>query len=97
MYNLIEYSDNYADTRGSLWQFKRDEANMNNGNPADVTADDSTSFKYNSSLLGNPAAAGANALLSDAKIVVPLKYVSSFFRSLEMQNPYIHLSTTKSI
>ena len=25
MYNLIEYSDNYFDTSGSLWQFKRDE------------------------------------------------------------------------
>ena len=25
MYNLIEYSDNYSDTSGSLWQFKRNE------------------------------------------------------------------------
>ena len=25
MYNLIEYSDNYSDTSGSLWQFKRDD------------------------------------------------------------------------
>ena len=25
MYNLIEYSDSYSDTSGSLWQFKRDE------------------------------------------------------------------------
>ena len=31
-YNLIEYSDNYSDTRGSLSQFKRnEEQNMNNG------------------------------------------------------------------
>ena len=30
MYNLIEYSDNYSDTSGSLWQFKRDEAPANN-------------------------------------------------------------------
>ena len=37
MHNLIEYSDNYSDTSGSLWQFKRDEQNMNNGNPANVT------------------------------------------------------------
>ena len=29
MYNLIEYSDNYSETSGSLWQFKRDEQNMN--------------------------------------------------------------------
>ena len=25
MYNLIEYSDSYSDTSGSLWDFKRDE------------------------------------------------------------------------
>ena len=25
MYNLIEYTDNYSDTSGSLWDFKRDE------------------------------------------------------------------------
>ena len=32
MYNLIEYSDNYSDTSGSLWQFKRDEISANNAN-----------------------------------------------------------------
>ena len=32
MYNLIEYSDNYSDTSGSLWQFKRDEVPANNAN-----------------------------------------------------------------
>ena len=30
MYNLLEYSDNYADSSGSLWQFKRDESPMIN-------------------------------------------------------------------
>ena len=29
MYNLIEYSDNYSDTSGSLWDFKRDEIDNN--------------------------------------------------------------------
>ena len=48
MYNLIEYNHNYSDTSGSLWQFKRDEQNMNNGKPANVTTADS-SFKYKSS------------------------------------------------
>ena len=38
-------------------------------------------FKYTSSLLGAPNATGA---LENAKIVVPLKYLSNFFRSLEM-------------
>ena len=50
MYNLVEYSDNYSNTSGSLWQFKRDEQNMNNGNPTNVTTVDSSSFKYKSSL-----------------------------------------------
>ena len=49
MYNLIEYSNNYLDTSGNLWQFIRYEQNMNNGNPANVTTDDSSSFKYKSS------------------------------------------------
>ena len=49
MYNLIEYSDIYSDTSRSLWQFKRDKQNMDNENLADVTTDDSTSFKYKSS------------------------------------------------
>ena len=33
MYNLIEYSDNYSHTSGSLWGLKRDDT-VNN---ADVT------------------------------------------------------------
>ena len=40
MYNLIEYSDNYSDTSGSLWQFKRDEENMKNENPVNLTTGD---------------------------------------------------------
>ena len=56
MYNLIEYSDNYSDTSGSLWQFKRDEiiGNIN------LTNNNSSSFKYNSNLIGNTDADGAN-------------------------------------
>ena len=38
MYNLIEYSDNYSDTSGGLWQFKRDDVPANN---ADLTIDNS--------------------------------------------------------
>ena len=29
MYNLIEYFDNYADSSGNLYQFKRDESPIN--------------------------------------------------------------------
>ena len=30
MYNLSEYSDNYSDSSGSLYHFKRDKSPMNN-------------------------------------------------------------------
>ena len=91
MYNLLEYSDNYAVSSGSLWQFKRDEQNMTDaGNPENVTTDDSSSFKYKSSLLGNPNATG---VLRNTEIVFPRKYLSNFFRSLQISliNCKIHL------
>ena len=78
MYNLIEYSDNYSDTSGSLWGFKRDEIVDN----ADVTNDDNApSFKYKANLIGNTE---NNGTKNGVKIAVPLKYLSNFWRSLEM-------------
>ena len=79
MYNLLEYSDNYADSSGSLWQFKRDEQNINNKNPADVTTADSSSFKYKSSILKTIN----NEVLENVERPVPLKYLFNFFSSLE--------------
>ena len=84
MYNLIEYSDNYQDSSATLNQYKRDEPPNNNVN---LMADNSTSFKYKVNLLGNIAAADPdNARVGrlNVKIVVPLKYLSNFFRSLEI-------------
>ena len=53
MYNLIEYSDNYVDSPGGLYQIRRDESPMNNaGNPSNVALENSKSFKYKGSLLG---------------------------------------------
>ena len=54
MYNLIEYSDDYSDTSGSFWGFKRDEINTD----ADVYTANSSSFKYKSSIIGNIEADG---------------------------------------
>ena len=71
MYNLVEYSDNYSDTSGSLWQFKRDEIEGD----VDLTVNaqhipnNSSSFKYKSSFITNR---------NGVKIVVPLKYLSNF-------------------
>ena len=81
MYNLIEYSNNYSDTSGNLW--KRDEENMNNGNPVNVTTDGSSSFKYKSSFIGESTAVGGNRVFKNVRIAVPLKYLSNFWRSLE--------------
>ena len=75
---MLEYSDNYVDSSGSLYQFKRDEQNMNaDGNLANVTTRDSSSFKYKSRFLESPNTTG---VLTNAKVVVPLKYLSNFFR-----------------
>ena len=80
MYNLIEYSDNYSDTSGILWQFKRDEKNMNNRNLSNVTTADSSSYKYKSSFF-KPLNATVNGVFTDVNIAVPLKYLSNFWRS----------------
>ena len=81
-YNLIEYSDNYSDTSGSLRQFKRDEVPANN---VDLTIDNSQSFKCNAALLEKTADRNNGKIsVKDAKVVVPLKYLSNFWRSLEM-------------
>ena len=73
MYNLIEYSDNYSKTSGSLWQYYKDEPNDN------IT--DSESFKSKIKITGKTPAAGNT---KDVEIIVPLKYLSNFWRTLEM-------------
>ena len=86
MYNLIEYSDNCQDSSATLYQFKRDEPPEDDA-VADLTADNSDSFKYKIKLLGNVTEAAGNAAgvrRLNVKIVVTLKYLSNFFRSLEM-------------
>ena len=82
MYNLIEYSDNYQDSSATLYQYKRDEP-PEDDTVADLTADNSSSLNYKISLLGNPIVAN-NIARINVKVVVPLKYLSNFFRSLEM-------------
>ena len=78
MYNLIGYSDNYSDTLGSLWNFKRDEI-TNNANATNY--DNAPSFKYKSALICNSEDDGTK---NGVKIAVSLKYLSNFWRSLEM-------------
>ena len=82
MYNLIEYSDNYQDSSATLYQYKRDEPPEDDA-VADLTVDNSSSLKYKISLLGNPVVAN-NIARINVKRVIPLNYLSNFFKSLEM-------------
>ena len=95
LYILIEYSGNYSDSSETLFQFKRDESPMNNdGNLLNVALNNSSSFQYKASLLGKVTVVDGNdRLLGNTKIVVPLNYLSNFFRSLEMPlvNCKLHL------
>ena len=82
IFNLIEYSDNYQDLSATLYQYKRDEPPEADAVP-NLTADNSSSFKYKVSLLGDRNFAGGIVRLN-VKVAVPLKYLSNFFGSLEM-------------
>ena len=73
MYNLIEYSDNYAKTTGSLWQYFRDEADDN--------IEESELFKSKIKITGKTP---DDHDKKDVEIMVPLKYLSNFWRTLEM-------------
>ena len=73
MYNLIEYRDNYAKTSGSLWQYYRDEPKNNLPN--------SESFKFKIKVTGTTPNDDNE---KDIEIMVPLKYLSNFWRTLEL-------------
>ena len=75
MYNLIEYSHNYAKTTRSLWQYFRDEPVANN----DIEY--SKSFKSKIKITGKTPNDDNE---KDVEIMVPLKYLSNFWRTLEM-------------
>ena len=85
MYHLIKYSDNYSKTCGNLWQYYRDELILNaNGDIANFPADNnnSASLKFKTKTAGKIA----NNDRKDVKLRVPLKYLSSFWRTLKCIN-----------
>ena len=73
MYNLIEYSDNYSKTSGSLWQYYKDDPNNK--------LRDSESFISKVKITGKTP---NNGNAKDVEIIVPLKYLSNFWKTLEM-------------
>ena len=66
MYNLIEYSDNYSRTSGSLWKYCRDEPNNN--------LTDFESFKSKIKITGKTP---DDCTTKDVEIISPLKYLSN--------------------
>ena len=83
VYNSIEYSDNYSKTSGILWQFCRYvpavDANgaITDFNEANATTD---LFNLKVKLTGQTDNNGTK----NAEIMIPLKYLSNSWRTLEM-------------
>ena len=95
MYNLLEYSNNYNKTTGSLWNFYRDE-------PSNPLSSNSDSFKYKISITGNtynidekitgdddnevnnPKYDANKAGKNDTEVFIPPRYLRNFWRSLNI-------------
>ena len=83
MYNLIEYSDVYSKTSESLWQNYWDEPALNKiGDVIDFPENKNNTnlFKVKQQIAGKTRNGGRK----DAEIMVPLKYLSNFWKTLEM-------------
>ena len=89
MHNLIEYSGNYSKIPGGLWQYcKHIPAVDNNGAIVGYNGANATdSFNFRTKITGQAAADNNNGNIAgrvDVEIMVPLKYLSNFCRTLEM-------------
>ena len=85
LYNLLEYSKNYKKTTGSFWNYYRDKPNkqsIGGGNAAiKYLIRNSKSFDYKTSITGKLE---GNNPEKEVEIVVPLKFLSNFWRALNM-------------
>ena len=86
MYNLLEYSKNYRKATGSLWNYYRDETNSRAEGNINYGIKYSKSFNYKTSIKGKLE--NNNLEKENIEIVVPLKYLSNFLRTLDM--PFIN-------
>ena len=82
MYNLIECSKNDRKTTGSLWNYYRDEPNSGAVGNINYSIKDSKSFDYKTSITGKLE--GINVGKNDVETVVLLKYLSNFWRTLDI-------------
>ena len=80
LYNLIEYSNNYLETSGKLWQYYRDELTLNAAVLIDFPTANSASFNFKQKMTGQTGNDGTK----DFKLMAPLKSLSTFWRTLEM-------------
>ena len=82
MYNLIEYRDNYSKTSGSLWQYCKDIPAVDNNNAIVNFTDNNLtdSFNFKVKITGQTGDDGTK----NVEIMVPLAYLSVFWRSLEL-------------
>ena len=96
MYNLLEYCKNYRKTKGSLWNYYRDEPSNA------LSSSDSESLKYKTSIQGNtynvdekvtdddgnevdnPKYDANKVLKNETEVAIPLKHLSNFWRSLNI-------------
>ena len=83
IYDLLEYSNNYSMTSGRLWNFYRDEINdsaIENNDDGNKTNNNKTitskPFEYKTKVIGRTPN-GNNTL--ETEVVVPSKYLSTFF------------------
>ena len=82
MYNLTECSDNYSKTSGRLWQYCKDIPAVDNNNVIVNVAENNLtdSFNFKAKMTGQTGDDGTK----NVEIMVPLKYLSNFWRTLEM-------------
>ena len=80
MYNLTEHNKNYSKTSGSLFQHYRDELSLNDNGVIDKFPGNSAANKFKQQITGETPADGTK----DIETMVPLKYLSSFWRTLEI-------------
>ena len=81
MYNLIESSKNYSKTSGSSWNYYRDKSNSRAEEYINYSIKNSKSFDYKTNITGKLE--DGNAEKENVEIVVPLKYLSNFWRTLD--------------
>ena len=79
---MIEHSKNYSKTSGSLWNYYRDEPNS--GAERNITNSIKYSKYFNYKTSTTEKLEGGNTEKEDIKIVVPLKYLINFWRTLDM-------------